>query len=405
MPVKLTYESVKLYIESKGDTLISLEYDNNKKLLDIVCGECRNKYSQTFDRFNRGHQHQKCILRFPSECKKSVDLEPIICVTCKKDFHQKRIETNVCSAECHNELLRSDELRKIVIKNTTIEEWKVIGKATNYEVSSYGQVRNKNTNKILKQTLINGYYSIGLRANNKTVTSFLHRLVAIEFLVCPDNTFVVNHKDGCKTNNNVENLEWISQSDNSKHAYILNIHKPTRISVSQYTLENVFIKKYDSLLDAEWETGICNGHISGVCRGIRGRKTAGGYIWKYTNHIPIIQQPVPEGKVLSGYPNYIITNDGRVYNSKRNKYLVPAKNEAGYMFINLSDGKKRDNFTIHRLVATLYLDNPNNLPDVNHIDFDKTNNKVDNLEWISKSDNMKHNFITPTKEKNETKTI
>ena len=51
MPTKLTYEHVKSYIESKGDTLVTLEYDNNKKLLDIVCGVCTNKYSQTFDHF------------------------------------------------------------------------------------------------------------------------------------------------------------------------------------------------------------------------------------------------------------------------------------------------------------------------------------------------------------------
>ncbi len=275
---------------------------------------------------------------------------------------------------------------------TIAEEWKVIENATNYEVSNYGQVKNKNTNRILKQTLNGGYFAIGLRINNKTTTAFIHRLVAIRFLVCPDETFVVNHKDGCKTNNNVDNLEWVSQSENGKHAYRLNLHKPIRFGVSQYTLDDVFIKDYDSSADAENENGIYSGLISNVCRGTRGRKTAGGYIWKYTDYIPTTQ-PVPEGKVMDGYPNYIITNDGRVYNSQRNKYLVPAKAENGYMFISLSDGKKRKTLSIHRLVALLYLDNPNNLPEVNHIDFDKTNNNVDNLEWISRSDNMKHNFI------------
>jgi len=280
------------------------------------------------------------------------------------------------------------------------EEWKVIEKATNYEISNCGQVKNKNTNKILKQTLVNGYFSVGLRANNKTMTSFLHRLVAISFLVCLDETYVVNHKDGCKTNNNVENLEWISRSENSKHSYRLNLHKPIRYGVSQYTVDGIFIRNYASLLEAEKDTGIGNGFISNICRGVRGKKTAGGYIWKYTSYIPTTE-PVPEGKILSEYPNYIITNDGRVYNSQRNKYLVPAKNEGGYMYLTLSDGKKqvklinskkRVNFGIHRLVATLYLDNPNNYLEVNHIDFDKTNNNVDNLEWISHSDNMKHNL-------------
>lgn len=272
------------------------------------------------------------------------------------------------------------------------EEWKVIEKATNYEISNCGQVRNKNTNKILKPTLNSGYLAISLRINNKTTTAFAHRLVATTFVVCPDETYVVNHKDGNKKNNNEENLEWVSLSENGKHAFSLGLNKPTRIKVSQYTLDNVFIREYESSVDAEKKTGVFNGHISNICRGDRGRKTAGGYIWKYSSYIPTTE-PVPEGKTMIGYPNYIITNDGRVYNSQRNKYLSPYKHEGGYMMLSISDGKKRTTFSAHRLVALLFLDNPNSLPEVNHIDFDKSNNNVDNLEWISRSDNMKHNFI------------
>ncbi len=223
---------------------------------------------------------------------------------------------------------------------TITEEWRVIEKATNYEISNCGQVKNATTNKILKPTLNCGYLAIGLRINNKTTTAFAHRLVATRFLVCPDETYVVNHKDGIKTNNNVENLEWVSHSENCKHAYRLNLHKPSRIGVSQYTMSNVFIKEYASTVEAEKETGVFNGAISNICRGIRGRKTAGGYIWKYTSYIPTTQ-PVPEGKMMTGYPNYIITNDGKVYNSQRNQYLVPAKGENGYMYVGLSDGEKR----------------------------------------------------------------
>ena len=274
---------------------------------------------------------------------------------------------------------------------TIIEEWKVIEKATNYEISNHGTVRNKITNRILKLTLNGGYLATGLRITNKTITVFAHRLVAMYFMVCPDETYVVNHKDGIKTNNNVENLEWVSQSENGKHAYRLNLNRPNKISVSQYTLSNVFIKEYESLLDAEKETGIYNGHISCVCRGVRDQKTAGGYIWKYTSYIPTTQA-VPEGKIMTGYPNYMITKFGKVYNLQRNKYLVTSKGENGYMYISLSDGKKRATFSVHRLVALLFIDNLNNCLEVNHIDFDKTNNSVDNLEWISRSDNMKHNF-------------
>lgn len=272
------------------------------------------------------------------------------------------------------------------------EEWKVIEKATNYEISNCGELKNKITNKILKPTLINGYLAVGVRIDKKTNIVFIHRMVAISFLICADETYIVNHKDGNKTNNAVENLEWVSLSENSKHAHRSGLNKGKKLSVSQFTLDHVLIKEYDSLVHAENETGINNGHISNVCRGVRGRKTAGGYIWKYTNCIPITQS-VPEGKTMTGYPNYIITKDGKVYNSKRNKYLIPAKNEGGYMFIGLSDNdNKRKSFSIHRLVALVFIDNVKNCPEVNHIDFDKTNNNVSNLEWISRSDNMKHNF-------------
>lgn len=391
MPKQLTYEYVKSYIESKGDTLVSLEYENNKQLLDIVCGVCEFGYNQTLDRFNRGYQHQKCLSRLQSSggCNKPVQANPIVCVTCKKEFQPKRIETKFCSVECSNEVLRSDEIKKIVVQNATIEEWKVVENAKNYEISNCGQVRNKNTKRILSPTLINGYLAVGLRINNKTIMSFAHRLVAKSFVLCADETYVVNHKDGIKTNNHVENLEWVSLSENGKHAYRINIHKPNRISVSQYTLSNVFIKEYDSLLDAEFETGVFNGSISKVCRRVK--KTAGGYIWKYTNYIPTTQ-PVPDGKIMTGYPNYIITQDGRVYNSKRKLFLTPSKSDSGYMFIGLSDGKKRTTFSVHQLVASLFLENPNNYTEVNHKDSDKSNNNIDNLEWISRSDNMKHMF-------------
>ena len=275
--------------------------------------------------------------------------------------------------------------------STLVKEWRVIEKAKNYEISNYGEVKSNTTNKILKPSLVNGYLSVGLRINNKTVTSFIHRLVATTFIACIDETNIVNHKDGIKTNNNVANLEWVSLSENIKHAFRLNLVKPTKISVSQYTLDGVFIKEYESCVDVEKETGISNGHISSVCRGKIGRKTANGFIWKYTNYKPPEEQPEPDGKTLPKYPNYIITKEGKVYNKHRKTYLTPSRNEGGYMALGMSDGKKRMSFMVHRLVASLYLENPHNYPEVNHIDFDKTNNKVENLEWISHSDNMKHN--------------
>lgn len=275
--------------------------------------------------------------------------------------------------------------------STLVKEWRVIEKATNYEISNYGEVRNKTTNRILKQTFVGCYLAAGLRINNKTVTSLIHRLVATSFLACSDETYIVNHKDGIKTNNNVSNLEWVTLSENVKHAFRLGLNKTNKYKVSQYTLDGVFVKEYDSCVDVEKETGISNGHISSACRGKIGRKTAKGFIWKYSEYIAPEEQPEPEGKTLPEYPNYIITKEGKVYNKQRKTYLYRSNNNCSYVAITLGNGIKRGIFRVHRLVASLYLENPHNYPEVNHIDFDKTNNNIENLEWISHSDNMKHN--------------
>jgi hypothetical protein len=238
--------------------------------------------------------------------------------------------------------------------------------------------------------LLNGYLGITLKTNNKKTISKIHRLVATQFLICPDETYVVNHKDGNKTNNHVENLEWISQSENVKHAFRLGLNKGKKNKVYQYTLDNVFIREYNSPIDVENETGIPRTRILDVCEG-RTRKT-GGYIWKYSDEYTATQ-PMPEGKTMTEYPNYIITNDGKVYNSQRKRFLCLKKHVNGYIGIALTSyDNKRKNFYAHRLVALLFIDNPKNYPEVNHIDFDKTNNKIENLEWISPSGNSKHNL-------------
>ena len=101
---------------------------------------------------------------------------------------------------------------------------------------------------------------------------------------------------------------------------------------------------------------------------------------------------MPEGKIIAEFPNYIITKDGKVYNSQRKRYLILKKHVTGYVGVTLSNEMKNKSYNVHRLVALLFIDNPNSLPEVNHIDFDKTNNNVVNLEWVSRSDNNKHNL-------------
>ena len=93
-------------------------------------------------------------------------------------------------------------------------------------------------------------------------------------------------------------------------------------------------------------------------------------------------------KDIKGYPDYQISNKGRLWSCKSNKYLNPFKNNKGYRMINIkaANGKRKGEL-IHRLVALAFIDNPESKPEVNHKDRDKENNCVENLEWVTHSEN------------------
>ena len=95
--------------------------------------------------------------------------------------------------------------------------WKTIQNETNYDVSSEGQVRNKQTKQIKSLRYSNkGYARVTLYPSGKTYS--VHRLVAENFTINPNNYPSVNHKDGNKANNKLENLEWCTPKQNTRHA-------------------------------------------------------------------------------------------------------------------------------------------------------------------------------------------
>jgi len=88
--------------------------------------------------------------------------------------------------------------------------------------------------------------------------------------------------------------------------------------------------------------------------------------------------------------NYIVTKDGRVYNKKTHKFQTQNLTKNGYYTVSIR-GKRS---FVHRLVALCHIPNPDNLPQVNHIDGDKTNNNVNNLEWVTPQENINHSIRT-----------
>lgn len=128
-----------------------------------------------------------------------------------------------------------------------------------------------------------GYMRITLRKNGKINIIPVHRLVAKTFIPNPEDKEQVNHKNGIKNDNRVENLEWVTNSENIRHridilGVTLKNKKGSKI-VQQFDMNNILVSEYPSAKEAHRQTGFSQGHISEVCRGEK--QSYKGFKWKY----------------------------------------------------------------------------------------------------------------------------
>lgn len=87
---------------------------------------------------------------------------------------------------------------------------------------------------------------------------------------------------------------------------------------------------------------------------------------------------------------YSVTTLGRVWNIRKNKWMGQSKTKSGYYYVTLSKDGKNYKIKVHRLVGKSFIDNPQNKPQINHINGKKSDNRVSNLEWCTARENMQH---------------
>jgi hypothetical protein len=270
-----------------------------------------------------------------------------------------------------------------------------------YFISNHGNVKSNKTNRLLNIQKSSGYSTVSLSNNNNKKRFLVHRLVANAFIPNPENKPTVNHINHNTYDNKVENLEWNTHKQQNEHNYKTEDTKRTTCrarSVSCYTKYDELSNTFRTLSEAsEWLYKESNSkNVQACLAGIRHSLNNGGichsYIWKY-NDLDIKQIYGEEWKEIPyqltlGKQNYWISNKGRFKNNMGK--VMELTNHTNYITISFKNKGKSKTYQLHRIVALMFVENPDNKLFVNHIDGDKINNCADNLEWVTKSENTLH---------------
>lgn len=277
-----------------------------------------------------------------------------------------------------------------------IEIWKSVGgDYDNYQVSNMGRLRQHQCNGIYK--MINGtkekeYVVISLsNGKQKKMDTSMHRLVLTTFSgVSEDKKKVqVNHKNGDKHDNRLENLEWMSGSENIKHAHENNLVKNLNgKKINLVDKDGNVIRTFLSSIEAGREMKCDSSSIIKVCKGKC--KSVKGMLFQYAISPPEnMEEKDVELIVIPGFSNYKISRCGNIYNKDGEKLSPQFDKKSKRLRVRIYDDQnKRHTPNVARLVALTFIPNPDGKANVQHIDGNPSNNNVENLRWVSNSETI-----------------
>jgi hypothetical protein len=298
------------------------------------------------------------------------------------------------------------------------EQWHFI-KNSKIQISSQGRLKYETGRFSRGKGGKKRYHNISIRLiNGELLNTSIHKLVAETFLKLskiikqskyPNEKLEIDHKNNKKKDNRLVNLQWVTHKENVENAFETGANSGKKISENTgkkivYIDKEGNEKVYRNIVEASKNLNINRTSIHRFLkrnekpRFLRKHKSNGGKkIWinfKYYNENILNEKWKSCYKISPELKHYLVSNHGRVKNTNTKHFIKGSgkryKRVALSPFPFNKNTSKIRNKAIHRLVAILFIPNPDNKPNVNHMDSKTFNNNVTNLEWCTQQENMIH---------------
>lgn len=294
----------------------------------------------------------------------------------------------------------------------------IIPEYKNYIICKSGEVYSLKRNRFLDKALrkrnpqdINSKHDIfvNIVINGKNASVALHRLLAKAFIPNPDNKDTINHKDGDPSNNSLSNLEWMTQSENSKHAHSTGLvsTRYTGCTKSELTYVETEVGVYNSAVEAKKSLLNDTAHVTGLHKSATMNRdvianssqvpfTSNGYVWRYITvdtpnyyekNVKYEESDITniQHHLINDNTRYAITIDGRVYDTYKNSWItltiVREKNRTPFLACSLCVGPNK--YKVVRVSRLVCIHFKKNWSKIGFKDGNILNCHADNLEEIN----------------------